>query len=115
MIVGANAAVRRQPITVLGRLGPHLTSAFAVMCPFAIVPGHCRNLSEHFVGGHRGPADGDFGHYTAHPGTPQTPIDFLRGEVVEICGALALGGTLRGRASAPAGLLLGFGPVGEGE
>ena len=30
----------------------------------------------------------------AHPGTPEPPIDFLRDEVVEICGALALGGTL---------------------
>jgi hypothetical protein len=30
----------------------------------------------------------------AHPITAEPPIDFLRDEVVEICGALALGGTL---------------------
>ena len=28
------------------------------------------------------------------PGAPGPPIDFFRDEVVEICGALALGGTL---------------------
>ena len=28
------------------------------------------------------------------PGTSPPPIDFLRAEVVEICGALALGGSL---------------------
>ena len=30
----------------------------------------------------------------AQPGAPEPPIDFLRDEVVEICGALASGGTL---------------------
>ena len=29
-----------------------------------------------------------------HPGAPESPVEFLRGEVVEICGALALGETL---------------------
>ena len=40
-----------------------------------------------------------------HPGAPGTPIDFLRDEVAEICGALALGGTLLRR--------LGLGPEAE--